>query len=360
LSRERRRDSISLVVALAAAAAAMGFWFAWARHAAPNAGDLLRDEYAYVFEISKNPFFYVIMLGLMFPWTFWLFGGILWPAWRKESPQRPAGWFIWTWFIAVWILLSLSPVKNKRYLAPLFPAAGLLAAYVWTEWQSAPGAQTDRPRVRRLARLHWAALTLATFLLPVFAALEPLGVSRALLRRATFGEDAWVVWALAPLALLPCWFWGWIAYRRGRPNAAAICTAAWFSAAATFGFFAYARTPRQQFPFRADAEQLAAWARRAPLCYISRFQPPYHEAMPGHELLIYFRGIVPATSLDELLARAARGDTLLALTRLEPADEQKLAEAGFRYVRDIRDGRRPDWRLMVCNVPRAAERSLNR
>ncbi len=129
LSSNRARDFAALIAVSIFNVAALGFWFLIARRAAPNAPELLREEYAYIFEISKNPFFYAIVVPLLFPWSLWLAAGLFMPAWRRSAiPSRREAWFLWTWFAAVSILLSLSPVKNKRYLAPLFPAAGALAA----------------------------------------------------------------------------------------------------------------------------------------------------------------------------------------------------------------------------------------
>lgn len=350
LSEDRRRDTWAMAAAVVFAALALAAWFLAARVLTPRAGQLLQEEYAYIFEISKNPLFYVILLGLMFPWTFWFAAGAAWPVWRAKSREPRVGAFIWTWVVAVFVLLSLAPVKNKRYLAPLFPAAGLLAAYAWLELHRL--AAEGRAGVRRLTAMHWGALTLGTALLPTFAALEPWALAHGLLRRATFGSDGWVLWAIAPCALVPLLLAGFWVQRQGRVMAAILLTGAWFSAAATFGFYAYARTPRQQYPFRADAERLTEMARQAPLFYISRFQPPDHEAMPGHELLIYYRGIIPATTMDELIERAAKGDPLMVLTRLTDEDELRLQRAGFRELGEINDGRRPPWKLFAIERPK--------
>lgn len=351
LSPKRLRDTVAMSVAVLLNGAALLLWFAAARRAVPDAAELLRYEYAYIFEISKSPLFYVIVIPLLFPWVLWLAAGIAAPAWRRLPSERREVWFTWIWFVAVFVLLSVSPVKNKRYLAPLFPAAGLLTALAWLAATWPPNDSSAGRVFKRLVAAHWILLASATVLLPLFAAVEPWAVSRGWTRRATFGAEAWVLWAMAPWALVPLVAAGIWAQRHRRYVAAAICTAAWFSATASFGFYAYARTPRHQYAFRDDANTLAQYAKRAPVYYISRFKPPYHEAMPGHELLVYFRGIIPPATLEELRTWATQGKSFFVLTRLDPSDDTRLANAGFQYVCSICDTREPAWKLWSANLP---------
>lgn len=342
-SEQPRRDALAAFIALLLGLLTLLPWFTAAHSALPNAGALLRDEYAYVFEIAKNPFFYLVIIALVFPWTLWLMAGILLPAWHR-GPERPRhALFAWTWFVIVFILLSLSPVKNKRYLAPLFPAGGLLVAFVWSEGMKASGRLGTWHR--RVHGLHWLVLILATVLLPVFAWAEPRLLAAGWVSQATLGQEGWIVWKLAPILLVPLCGLGLWAHRKNSFFISAMATAAWFSVAATCGFYAYARLPRQQYAYRSDAERLAQWGRQTPIYYISRFRPPYHEAAPGHELLIYFRGIIPQASFDDLLARAEAGEAFLALTRLLAQEELRLERAGFLFLDTISDGRTPDWKL---------------
>ena len=357
LSPKRAKDAWALAIAVLFNVVAISAWFVAARRAVPNAGLILRDEYTYIFELSKNPLFYFIAIPLVFPWSLWLAAGALIPGWRRLVSARREMWFAWLWFASVFLLLSLSPVKNKRYLAPLFPAAGVLGASAWLAAAHAEIRSRAGRFFQNLSAIHWSLLTAAAIVLPVYAAAEPWAVRVGLVRRAAFGTDTWPLWAVAPLLLLPLAGAGVWAHRRRHHVVAAVCTAAWFSVAATFGFYAYARHPFQQYAFREDAERLAQCAKLGPVYYISRFQSPYHEAMPGHDLLIYFRGVIPPTSLEDVKHRAKQNKLFFVMTRLDTTEEQILAKAGLHYIGDIRESRRPAWKLWANHIPDDFEKS---
>ena len=75
-------------------------------------------------------FFFMVLPGGAFPWTF-LLGALSIEraiAWRRGRKPSPAGWFLLGWVVPPLIILSFSGSKLPTYILPLFPALALAAA----------------------------------------------------------------------------------------------------------------------------------------------------------------------------------------------------------------------------------------
>jgi len=83
----------------------------------------------------QEPFYYYLgsFLADFLPWTF-VFLGALWSWWKNRGSQdtTPQKKFLWIWFAAMFLFLSLSRSKRSMYLLPAFPAAALLSA-LWLD-----------------------------------------------------------------------------------------------------------------------------------------------------------------------------------------------------------------------------------
>jgi 4-amino-4-deoxy-L-arabinose transferase-like glycosyltransferase len=75
-------------------------------------------------------FFFLVLPGGAFPWTF-LLGALIAErtiAWRKGWKPSPVAWLLLGWVIPPLIILSFSGSKLPTYILPLFPALALAAA----------------------------------------------------------------------------------------------------------------------------------------------------------------------------------------------------------------------------------------
>ena len=342
---ERRRNVAGVIAAALASAGLLAPWFLLASARIPEAAERFQREYVYIFEMFKNPLAYTVLLGLVFPWTLWLGAGAVMPLINRERRREPGFLFSWGWLIILLLLFSLSPVKNKRYLVPLLPAAGLLVAHTWRLLQDKMAAARECRWARPLGRIHWGVLMLSSPLAGLFVVLQSRLVAAGVLSQVLVVGIPPLLAMIAAAALLGIAVAGWKMQNKARVHGAAILTALWMLIAATFGYCGYAAAPHEQWPFRNDAERAAVLAPPGRLFHISRFRYPDHEAMPSHEFLIYYRGVIPAITLDDIRARANGGDDILVMTRLAPEDEAVMEQAGFHHTTTIADGRKPDWKL---------------
>lgn len=344
----RARDGLFVLALGLAAAALLAPWFAAAAHAAADARTALDREYRYILEAFHNPFHYVGVLALVFPWTLWLAAALA----RTPPPRAErTRWWPWLWFVVLFVLFSCSPMKNKRYIVPILPAAGLLTAQLWIELAGAAA----RPRWARVFRvLHGAALAAGSALLPLSVLGQGALLRHGLLDRpfAAAPPAAWSLVALAGLGLLAALEIR--AHARDRWMRAGWLTALWMLAAATYGFAGYARAEHQRYPYRAEAEAMAR--DRTPLFFVSNFVFPAHQARPSDEFLIFYRGTVPATDLAAARQRVAGGEAFRLLTRVSPAEERALEALGLARRGTLPDGRPPDWQVWEA-APAADQRT---
>jgi 4-amino-4-deoxy-L-arabinose transferase-like glycosyltransferase len=344
LSRDqRRRNLLGLLASIALPMAVTIAWFVIAAKTADNATARLSREYMFIFEAFKNPLFYLSLFGLVFPWTLWLLAATARPLARNSDFRSRDVWITWGWMICLLVLITLSPIKNKRYIAPVLPAAGLLAAQGWYYLQDL----ADRGRTPRWAeivrRIHWIVLMVVSVAFPIFAVLQERLVAAGCLHRVDFpGLNATIV-VIVGAALLALSVAGLRAHARGRVIVAAAVTGAWMLVLSTMAYSSYAASPRFTFPHRADAEQLAGIAARQPVFYLSTMKEL--EAAPSNEFLIFYRGIMPSITLPKIAERAASHERFTVLVRVSTEDEAALGQMGLTYSGEIRDGHEPPWKL---------------
>lgn len=341
----RARNTGAIAAVTAIAAALMAPWFIAAAKATPEAGIALDREYRFILEAFHNPFFYFSVVVLVFPWSLWLAAALIRPAMDRVLRADRNTWFAWLAFVVLFVLFTLSPVKNKRYIVPILPTAGLLIALVWLRFEEADIGDITTRWVNWLRRIHWVLVAGGTLALPLFIVFQEKLVSAGWVKEtAIVGVNNVLAGAL--FIMLACaTIAGARAHAQKRWGTAALYTALWMLIASTFGFAGYALADHQKFPCRAEAENLALLTGRTNVGYISDFKFPQHQARPGDEFLIFYRGIIPATDLAALKTRASAGIPAFVITRIDPAREEELQKLGFQHLFDVNDGREPSWKL---------------
>lgn len=341
----RSRNAAGLLLVSLASAACLAPWFAAVARRTPEAGRLVAQEYMYIFEIARNPLFYLSIIGLVFPWTLWLLVSLAAPFVDRQTKADRAYWVAWGWLIALLIVLTLSPVKNKRYIVPALPAAGVLTACGWGVLMRMAREGGQHRRLTIVRRIHWGVLLAASVALPVLVALQDRLLAAGLMRRPAVTGVSALAALLTGAVLLAVSVMGARDHAHGRLFRAAVLTALWMVVAATLGYYGYALNPKEQWPHRAEVEAFARYAEGLPVYHMSRFEPPDHEAMPSHEMLVYYRGVIPEADFDRVAAMVEQGDPFLLMTRLTPEDEARAQALGLRFARTLNDGRQPEWRV---------------
>lgn len=205
-----------------------------------------------------GPFFEFVLVALfgMLPWSGFALWGIA-QAWRdRGSDSGRAGWYALLWLGVVLLFFSISHTKLPNYIAPLYPAAALLAAR--------PAAAALQPRRDRqwgaIAFLNWGGMAgLGAALLT-----SPGWVPRIVLLERELGSRVdhvghGAVWAGALLLAVPVlWAGAWAAGRFRLAagvmvgGAAAACLALWLGVAPVVYYY-------QQGALRAMARSAAEW-----------------------------------------------------------------------------------------------------
>jgi 4-amino-4-deoxy-L-arabinose transferase-like glycosyltransferase len=167
----------------------------------------------YVTDIHHHtqPFYYYVpvMLGLIFPWTAWLFSfasGKTLRALRRWREWNPAGLFLSCWILFPLLFFSISRSKLPGYLIPVIPALAMLVGVKFAGWIE------DGVSPRRGAALLHALVSAA------------IGVGVLMALRTRYGAG-WLPGALiGAVSLLPA-LAGAAAAVRGRWRAAFVATA---------------------------------------------------------------------------------------------------------------------------------------
>ncbi len=162
---------------------------------------------------GHHPFWYYLwQFPVNFvPWILFLPAALRQAFASEERPHRRAALFLTGWLAAIFLFFSFSTGKRGVYILPLYPAASLLVARLFTAAEARAGAPTaGAAAARRLRAPLVGWLILAAGLgagLPLYAALRFPGLVFA----AGLIGAALLVGAIAARATL----------RRGHPPAAA-------------------------------------------------------------------------------------------------------------------------------------------
>lgn len=262
--------------------------------------------------VHRGPWYYYLpeFTAGFLPWSLFVPSALAlaWRAWRRSAPLRevPAGGggvpraprdaavvFPLAWFATGFVFFSAATGKRGAYLLPLYPAAALLVAWVWT--RAVEGGR----------RAAWVGVPVG--LLAAGAGLLALGVlvvPRRLIPGRMVdtlvpGDPAWQVASAATLLVGAAALW--LAWRRGR--AAAALGVIVLAQAVGLHLVAHVRASQYEarYPARALAERIRPLVPE---------QPPLLSLLGDYDFLVAFyldRPLVPLPGPSELLAARARG-----------------------------------------------------
>lgn len=137
---ERSLRPLLAVTWTPAALLSIGLVAAWHVAAYRVAGEEALTQWGYNYlqrfqgehHLGREPiwFYFLQVVWLTLPWTIALGIGAVW-LWRDaRRPEARMERFLWMWFLAGFVLLSLSAFKHKHYCLPILPPLSLLAARV--------------------------------------------------------------------------------------------------------------------------------------------------------------------------------------------------------------------------------------
>lgn len=331
----QRWPAVRRALSLAAIGAALAApWYVYLLIQEGGVAAALYKEYRAERRVFQPPWYYLLLLGLTFPWSAWLVGGLA-RAWQTRRERLERLLYPLVWLAVVFVALSLPGAKRQRYICPALPAAGLLAAAAWfdsTLYATRFGAL--------LRRLHWSLLCATSVALGAFLFLQEALVRRGLLRGAEFPVNPWLGVAAAGV-LLGVALWGARLHARGRLAPAFLCSFLWMEAAATGLNFSYAQTRHGVYEQLPECRRVMETVGDAPLYYLKA--DAQLDVQPDAKFLAYTRRIVPPVPPEGLVRLAGQKDKafIVALDRSE--NLALLRKAGFEPLYLYRDGGAPRW-----------------
>lgn len=333
-SENRKRDVLGFLLAVAIAVCLAAPWYLYVLGHVPEAGRIMGVEYRAERDEFQPPWYYLGLFGLIAPWTFWLIGFCADAIRRRVDWRSPAAGISGLWFAVIFIVMSLPAAKQQRYILPILPAAGLLAATF---------ARGGSPALPMLLRVHGALLCAVSWAIGAFGLMHPW-----------LGAQPWLkahnILARPEIALLPPWFFALLAVlliafarrvlRSARPGDAQSAfrfTALWMACAATPLFYDYAHTYHGRFEQRPAVEEAMRVVGSAPLKYAvfpgSPDWPEWRQA-PDGKLLFYARRIIPRWHPDSPPAG-------YLMATADTAFRAALMAKGWEPIFEFHDGNSP-------------------
>lgn len=332
-AKGKRLGGLAAAVALAAVLSVP--WFVYAERHVAGAADRLAIEYTKIADRPQPPWFYLTLFGRVAPWSLWFAAALALPFLKADRERRREFLFAWGWVILLAVTLSFSHAKKPRYIAPVLPAVGLVAAWFWA-WHARRVEEGKMPAWLRWFRgIHWAALLVVSLGLGVFVFLQgPLVRSGRMEAELLPHLAGWpFVVVVAALVLLAAAGARW--HLRGATWHAALATAVWMLLLATPVYWSHSQSAGAKYPQRADAERVAAAAKGQPLVLLRLEKKVDRD--PAKIFLFYLRRIVPVVSAEQLEAMADSGEPVSVMITTGRRREEIVEAMGLRKVLDFED-----------------------
>ena len=315
---------------LAVCAACALPWYQYLTQSFGEALPGLMKEYKAQRQDIQPPWYYIGILGLIFPWSLWLMDGLSIPFRRKWSRTDISVLAPWLWFVLLFLLLSIPGAKQQRYIVPAAPAAAWLCAIAWMQ------KETGRWRLC-LMRIHWSMLAGLSILVPLFVMLQPTLVQSGVLESPELEGARW--WHA--LILLPLMLWavksGYHAHRQSMHNTALYFSTGWMILTAVYGFTFYPLSHHGRYEWKADCLQVREMTKQAPLYYLE--VAGQKKLMPDEKFLFYVGRVIPGrteSALESLDTRA----TSYTITDARPDHAYRMEALGWENILEFEDGRR--------------------
>ncbi len=217
-------------------------WLHWVLHHVPGAADTLRNEFTQVRNEPQPLLYYIVIIGVVFPWTLYAFRAVS----KVPSLHRP-DLFPWLILLLGILLLSFPDNKRQRYLIPLLPFFALGFVQLWERLRTSPG---------KWEGLHAGLFLLLSILLPVLLPFQTQLVALGWMSSEQLPGAGWLASVAAMLLLIPPAYMLWRATRRQDRKQMLLYTAVWFCLFYGFAMNFYIET--NLYRYKAETERLRA------------------------------------------------------------------------------------------------------
>lgn len=335
-----RKPCVTLVLLMVVATLALvAPWYAYLLHRFPGAGKVLLSEYRQARQHAQSPLYYLVLLALVFPWSFSLAGAcgaFFSGSFRKTLARRD--WIPLAWLLAILLVMSLPEAKRERYVFPVLPAAALLTAQGWLWLEGCVRTKSFPPGWRRLLlHAHFAVLLGSSAAIALFPAVQAFLLERGLLKETELPGLGWKTALAAGLVLLCLAYSSLMRARARRFGSALALSAAWMISASTFIFNFYVHSHHGRYKGRTAAEQTARLSQDARLFWLC--MDPKSDTEPDQKFLLYSRRMIPRISPEDLKALVESNAKVALITTTDRTDSQVPSRLGLEPVYTFNDGR---------------------
>ena len=350
ISKHRRlSNSLGFFFALCLGLLIAGPWYLYVLDRIRDAVGSLTHEFAAQRTEFQVPWYYLGLIGLVFPWSMWLVGALFQPWLRARGEQRRQWLIAWCWFVGIFVVLSIPGAKQQRYIVPILPAFGILVAQLWGHHAQLASEGMVDAGVNMLRVPHWVMLILVSVALPVFLIMQPGLVESGTMDQLELADVPWwlaiiVGGVLTGLAVLGMrWHFQW------KPSLAALATVVWMLVAGTFVVHRYVRSHHGENPYRAAAEQVATEVNGDLMFYLKMDD---NDVEPNEEFLIYTQSVVKPVVPDQVSVLLNEFlETVYIIIRDDPMHRELMAGLGLIHVLDFQDDKDQHRQLYCRYLP---------
>lgn len=345
LPERRVRTLLGLGGAVALAVALVAPWYAYVLWHVGSAEETFLREYRAARQEAQPFFYYVALLGLVFPWTLWLAGGLAVP-WLDREPPRQTRWIPWLWFVVGFVFFSIPEAKQQRYILPIVAPAALLIGQlaVYLAGTGSDEAADTPAWLRYLMGAHGWMLVVASVGFGVYLSSYNWLAANHWIAGREMGEFPWRLGALLGVLLVAVALLVLQRVEKRQFVRAAVGTGVWSALLGGVWWSLYDGRPAQDAEFRESARRLVALVGDAPAYSYRPADSRAEYLYINKGFLFYMRRSLPELTLQEVKNKAC-GDEMFVLSPADGIAEGQLASLGFELLPGEFKGRKQPWRL---------------
>ena len=333
------RYTVTILVLIMVAASIVTLpWYAHIFENFHQAGSVLYTEYRATRSHFQPPWYYLGLLGLVFPWTMSLTGALTFPLFRKQMTFQREWWIPLLWCLLIVCIMSIPGAKRERYIVPVLPAAGLLIAQWWQVMGNIQRANLMPHWLRSLLmNAHGLMLILCSFACAVFPIIQSFLLQKGILGEPEVPGAGWKTGIVFGTIMIGLSVECFRLLRRSRMEGAFCLTALWMIMISTGILNYYVHSYHGHYGGRAYAEETARLSKNASLVYLC--VDPTTDLEPDEKFLLYSRRIIPRIIPENVAERRKEVKNLAVIARAQAQHEYIMAEHGMRAVLAFNDGR---------------------
>jgi 4-amino-4-deoxy-L-arabinose transferase-like glycosyltransferase len=286
-------------------------------------------------------YYYLLLFGVVFPWTVYLVGALAQPFVPSARHDRRRLLIAWLWFVVLVVLMSAVRRKEDNYVLALLVPLGVLVAQQWDFHARLADEGLPVPGLNLLRVPHWLLIVFGSVGYALFIALQGRLVAGGHLAREELPDLALPVVVGLGLMLLALAIIGAVRHWHARPEAAYWATALWMVLATTVGYYSYSRSYHSTSEIRAHAESLAQTVRGESIKYLyEEFETadgavkPFYK--PSKAMLFYSGRVIRPWPVDQM-ADSALQPTFALVRADRQTGHRRLVELGYAYVNTYTD-----------------------